>query len=194
MKKLFIIFLLIASVNTLSAQNDTIEIKGALGLTFGMSKLQVQNILTKKGGIIDKAHSKQNVIVYDKVKFGVRATDFLLLKFVNNKLYEITAEFSCIKPKTQELFDLIKSDIETKYQTGACYRDFKSPYTDGDGYEITAIQGGYASITCYWSSTKKDAIIALEINESLSVVLTYQDNKLIDEKEKTVEKINNADF
>jgi hypothetical protein len=196
--KFLLLLLIIINVEVVRSQNDSLpELKGALGLTFGCSKQQANTILTQKGGVMDKVNSKNDIIIFDKLKFGVRKPEFVSLKFVNNKLYEINIYFSTMESLTQELYNSVRSDIEKKYFEGECYRNFDGIYHDGDGYEMQAVKLGYAKINCFWTNFKNNTserVIQLGIDVGLLVVLTYQDTKILEEKIKQNDIKNNQDY
>jgi hypothetical protein len=73
-------------------------------------------------------------------------------------------------------------------------KKFKAPYTEGDGYEITAIKTGNANYETNWINGDNYIIAALEEDttaKALTVKLYYNDGKLaklVDEQQKTKNK------
>ncbi len=144
-----------------------------IGLSFGMSIAQVKSVMAKKGAIPDIKYSKRDKLIFNKVKVGPKMSEFIILLFVDDKLFDVTIFYYELEGKLQEGFDQIKETIDNKYGVGASYRKFDSPYNDGDGFEMQAIRLGKGSISSYWNF--KNATIYLGINESLNIELGYQD-------------------
>jgi hypothetical protein len=196
MKTISLLFTLIVSTITLFAQSEQPELNGALGLTFGMNKSTVKNIITEKGGIVEI--SKSGNFSITKLNMGTKKPDVVITKFVNDKLFEIVVVFMVAQEaKTQDVFDDIKSIIETKYGKGNSYRTFKGIYSDGDGYEMQAVRTGNATISTYWLNFKDENAIGLEISNTdnfMLVRLDYQDGKLLDIASKQEDAKNNVEF
>jgi hypothetical protein len=91
-----------------------------------------------------------------------------------------------LEARTRQRYDDIKGELNGKYfVTTSDYRLLKSPSLDGDGYEMSAVRQGLATISAYWMFDRIDGYqnsISREIDEDLCVVLAYQDGKLIKEK------------
>jgi hypothetical protein len=190
MKKRSILFFFIFLSSWVYSQNESLPfLQGAMGLSFGMFQDRVKEILIQKGGNFDSTISSNDAMAFSNLTLGYKKTDFVITKFVSNKLYEIDFLFSTLEAKTQELFDDIRSDVEKKYGKGECYRNFKGIYSDGDGYEMTAVKTGNAKIECYWPGFQDESTISLKIDEHLLVILCYQDGVLVKEKIKEQDKI-----
>jgi hypothetical protein len=147
-----------------------------IGLSFGMSPAQVKVVMAKKKSIPDLKLSKKDRLIFNKVKVGPKTTNFIMMLFVDGKLFDVMMFYDELEANLQERFDVLKETLDNKYGSGEYYRNFESPYHDGDGYEMQAIRLGKGSISSYW--TFKNATISLEITESLDIKLVYEDEKL----------------
>src|ERR687884_1112783 len=180
------VFILFSACNFF-AQTTEKTLDGFWGMKFGSSIAECKRIiLSKEGAVLDTKHSTENKLIVDGAEFGGRKTAFIALLFTDNKLHTAKVYFvPRLESKVFELYDEIKSEINDKYYvTKNDYRLFKYPYEDGDGYETQAIKLGKASIASFWSFPRSDGhknSISLEINETLIVILSYQDGLLIEE-------------
>jgi hypothetical protein len=59
---------------------------------------------------------------------------------------------------------------------------------------MQALKLGYATIMCFWLSFQNGSAITLWITPTLTVILGYQDGKLVKEKFKEQEKIKSSDY
>jgi hypothetical protein len=163
-----------------------VELTGAIGLTFGMNQSSVIGILMKNGGTL--LREKDDYISFIKVPIGTKTADLVICQFINNKLFEIDANFiPNVEAKTQELYDEVKKNIVDKYGESGSFRIFNGIYENGASYEMQAIRTGNESIATYWSEFKIGNSIALEIkanNNLVYVSLIYQDGLLMGEVEK----------
>ena len=76
------------------------------------------------------------------------------------------------------------------YGPGKPNKVFRYPYADGDGDELTAIEGGYADFSTHWTSDNKNFVEA-RITSEMDVILFYDDKALADQaiaKQKDKEK------
>jgi hypothetical protein len=182
-KRLILLVLIMASSLLLSAQS---ELTGAIGLTFGMNKNAVKGFIVQKGGTIENA--KGGTLLITNVTMDTKRPVMVMCKFVNYRLFEISAYFiPSLEDKTQELYDEINGIVESKYGKGQSFRDFKGIYEDGDGFEMQAVKTGNASIATYWRNFINSNVICLEIyslSDNLYVRLTYQDGNLAAKVEK----------
>lgn len=168
-------------------QNLKKSLDGFWGMTFGSSMAECKkNILAKEGATIDNKNSSETVLIIDGAIFGGRKTDFISLEFITNKLHTARVFYpKTLEAKVEELYSEIKSEINSKYYTTKVdFRNFKSPYRDGDGYDTQAIRLGKGTVAAFWKFKRSDEfenLISLEIKEDLIVSLSYQDGKLIKE-------------
>jgi hypothetical protein len=163
-----------------------VELKGAIGLIFGMDQSSVKGILMKNGGTF--LREKEDYISFIKVPIGTKTADLVICQFINSKLFQIDADFiPKIEAKTKELYNEVKKILIDKYGESESFRIFNGNYEDGASYEMQAIATGNESIATYWEEFKIGNSIALEIKANLNLVyisLIYQDGLLTDEVEK----------
>lgn len=166
--------------STTNSEAPTSErtLSAPIGLTFGMSKEKAKLIMLNKKAKLDVKRSLVDKLIYGNVKVGGKMTDFIVLLFVDNKLFDVSIYYFDLEARQQENYDKLKETIDSKYGFSETYRTFKSPYKDGDGYEMQAIKVGKGSITTYWSL--KNGIISLEILETMNICVGYQETKLAD--------------
>ena len=90
--------MIISSVSLLAQE---VELKGAMGLTFGSNKATVKKNMASKGA--ELMSDKADIIAYTDFPVGTLKAYLLFCKFVNDKLYEIVATFDpVLEAKTQE--------------------------------------------------------------------------------------------
>lgn len=189
MKKTLLIALLL--IPFLGISQTTKPIEGFLGIKFGSSKADVITAIEAKGGKLKHyANTPENTVYFSDVNLGSRATIVFFVLFVNDKAYESIFGFQPEKgPQAIEYYNSLVKDISEIYGKGKSNRLFKSPYKEGDGDEISAIEGGYANYFTNWKDDKK--VIQASINDKLNIQLTYEDESLAAEaqaKQKAKEK------
>ncbi len=169
------------------------ELDSFWGIKFGSTIQEVEEIMKTKNAIIDEEDSTDEIKIYTNCIFAGRETEYILLYFVNDSFFAAKVGFKeDLDTKTIELYKSIRSELNEKYYpTKLTVEKYKKPYYKGDGFEITAIQTGYAIIQSTWAFCKKDSEklrgITLQILPNLVVQLSYQDDELLDialEKEK----------
>lgn len=180
MKKILLGALLLLSTSLFSQTNlpDTLIVNPPIGLKFSMSVIEVKNYMLSKKIEIDLKYSNSNRVIYNHVKIGNITYDFIKLSFDDNgKLFGVRCSFVPTNNATlQNYYDDVRNMIIDKYYIGESYRNFESPYHDGDGYEMQAISLEKGSISTYW--TFKNSMISLYIDKTMSIELSYQDIKL----------------
>lgn len=176
MKKiLFIAFLLIPFIGF---SQTTKPIDGVLGIKFGCSKAAFIAAIKAKGGVIDKAHTNASQIAFKNIKFGQHTPLGLAARFFNDKFYFAILLFKAdLDPKTIEYYDSIVADLNDVYGAGTPTKTFSSGFADGDGNEVTAIEGGYAQYATDWGSDNNNSI-HISINNNLLIMLSYQDGDI----------------
>lgn len=195
MKRALLIILLLIPFFGISQTKKPIE--GFLGIKFGSSKAAVIAAIKAKGGSMYPEGDEKKIILFRNVTLGTRETRVLFVKFIDNKAYEaIFILVPKLEPKTIEFYNDVVSDINDVYGPGKAYKDFKSPYFEGDGHEISAISGGYADYETQWRSDLSDTSNSMEVSigSDLSISVRYQDGALIDEAVKRQKEKSNADY
>ena len=171
--------------NVSLAQEAKATLDSFWGIKFGSSMAEAKKIiLAKKTGTLNEKDASDTSIVLEKAEFAGKTTFAIILQFVDDKFHTAKVVFKpTLEARVFELYDSVKKDINDKYyKTEKDYKFFKSPYEDGDGYETTALKVGKATFTALWTFKQTDDFtnsVSLEINESLFVILNYQDGKLI---------------
>jgi len=175
---IFTCLIILTSLFTKAQTNKPID--GFLGIKFGSTAKQVTSVLTGKGAIAETEEAK-DVLRFNNLSLGSRKLDDFYAYFINDKVFQ--AEFffkSEPEAKTIEYFELLAQDITGVYGKGEYSRIFKSPYKDGDGYEITALKSGNAEYYITWKDNNQNTIRE-EVNiidDILYVKLSYQDKVL----------------
>ncbi|MDF2430816.1 MAG: hypothetical protein JWP44_447 [Mucilaginibacter sp.] len=178
MKKTLLIALLL--IPFLGISQTTKPIEGFLGIKFGSSRLEVLTALNAKGGIIDKKESTPDMLVYKNIKLGHRDAGAFIVKFIENKAFEADFIFDPgLDAKTIDYYNDLVADLNSNYGKGDFKPIYKDPYsaTDNDGDKIVGMKNAEVTYETYWLSDNKNTIAAT-INESLAVLLTYQDEAL----------------
>ncbi|MES2275481.1 MAG: hypothetical protein V4592_05635 [Bacteroidota bacterium] len=178
MKNLVLIALLFV---IFSAKAQTTKpIDGFLGIKFGSSAAQVTEALKARGATI-KAGQTAASIGFLNLSLGNRKVATLYVHFVNDKAFEALFMFMPeLEAQTIDYYNALVKDIEGVYGAGKPYKNFKQPYTDGDGYEITAIKTGNANYETSWDSGDNTAWVSIVTNKDIPLIvrLVYSDSKL----------------
>lgn len=192
MKNLIIITLFLLPLSAMPQGKKPID--SFLGIKFGSTILQVKTAMQSRGSTFDKTNSQTDLLLFDNVKLGSRVPTVFGVRFINGKAYSAIFIF---KPKpearTIEYYDDLQKTITEVYGKGESTKTFKSPFKDGDGDELSALESGNADYSTFWYDDKEN-MIAMTINEELEISLIYKDavlGSLADEKNKVKEK---ADF
>lgn len=171
------------------------ELTGSLGLTFGMNQQSAKSIMASKK--IDLAESTIKYLAYRNVPIGTMTANTVVVQFVNNKMHTIKVLFlPDLEAKSQELYNDLAEILTLKYGKAESYRHFKTPYEDGDGYEMQAVKLGKADIASYWECANRRSV-SLEIipfADKVGVTILYQDDVIYEELKAQQDKINVSDF
>ena len=160
-----------------------------------MSINDATNVMKQKGGIKDEKYSTENHLVFNNVMVAGRESIFITLDFYKGQLFDINVFFmSILDPKTQELFDNIKGDIEGKYGKSQCIRTFRGIYKDGDGFEMQAIKTGNADVACFWMGFSGGNTILMTITPTLAIKLNYQNASMAEEQINETKTKNSSDL
>lgn len=175
MKKIILTLILVTTYTLSHCQG---EITGAFGVPFGSSKAQVEMIMSYKGYKMD---AKQGTsATFENIAFGAFKNCAAVFKFTGNKLFQITIFLpDVMDSKLIEQYDHVVEELSNKYGKPESFKNFKSPYKDGDGYETTAIKTGKATFISFWSGGQGS--ISAEIVTDSYVKVIYQDSVLIKE-------------
>ena len=192
MKKILLIALLL--VPFLGISQTTKPIDGFLGIKFGTGKAELITRMKARGARFDPTNSNATLLSFTNVKLGSRQAAAFFVNMVDDKAYLAIFMFKPEdEPKTIEYYNALVHDIDDIYGPGRPTKVFKSPFQEGDGNEIEALEGGYADMHTDWKSDSKaiQAIIKHNKQQELSVVLTYGDHdlaKIENDRDKAKEK------
>ncbi len=178
MRKTLLITLLLIPFFGISQTTKPID--GFLGIKFGSDAETVKAAIKAKGGIFIVKSSKPDLLEFTGVKLGHRTASVFGVKLIDNKAFEADFFFDPdLQAKIIDEYNALGSDINEVYGKGESTKTFKSPYADGDGFELTAIKSGNADYQTIWRSG--DNTISESIDDDLSIELSYQDGPLIDQ-------------
>lgn len=190
MKKLLTTLLCIGMMWVANGQ----QLTGCMGVNFGSSTDQVKAIIGAKPGV-ELYTNTPETISYLNGKWGSRNCVGSIFKFYQNQLHSIVILVEApAKPQIMDLYNEIVNDLENKYGVSFIKsHNFKYPYEEGDGHEMTAIKGGYATIASYVTLADGNSM-AVSITESLSVKVEYQHAELIQKAIDVQKENNNKDY
>ena len=189
MKNLLLITLFLMPF--LGISQTTKPIEGFLGIKFGTSQADVIAAMKAKGCTPSDGGDSKKLVFQTDIKLGPRSAIQLTVFFFNDQVFDARFYFKADQePQSVEYYNSLVSDISDVYGKGAATKTFKSPYENGDGHEIIALEGGYANFATLWKADNNNAI-AVSIRplkeDELYIILDYVDltiQKENDEKEK----------
>lgn len=190
-----LLFLTVLLPLFISAQTKTVD--GFWGIKFGANKQQVIDAIKAKGGTLDVKSTTEKSLVFDNIRFAQRKAYFLIIKFNNNKFYEAIVTF---KPDESDLineFETMAKELSNSYGEVEVYRNFKSPYEEGDGYETQAIRMGKADYAAFWKTVNAqndNNYVSLRITKDMLVRLGYQDGTLVKDAIAAQDKKKSEDY
>ncbi|QKJ28483.1 hypothetical protein HQ865_01475 [Mucilaginibacter mali] len=194
MKNLILIALLCITFGA-NAQSAK-PIDGFLGIKFGSSSAQVIEAVKAKGGVVN-AGQTATTVAFSNLSLGGRKVALFYVNFVNDKAFEAVFNFRAdLEAKTIDYYNALAKDINGVYGEGKPYKDFKQPYSDGDGYEITAIKTGNATYETSWIDGENKAWISIVSYKDIPLVvrLIYSDGKLIQAFKDQQKEKNKSEF
>ncbi|MBD1394602.1 hypothetical protein [Mucilaginibacter glaciei] len=195
MKQFLLVLFLCTALQAKS--QSTKPITSFLGVKFGSTPAQVIAGLKAKGAVFIKASSKADFLIFDNIKLGGRKTTHSFVSFSNGKAAQAGFIFKAeLEAKTLDYYNDLVADIAGVYGEGTVTKEFKPPYEDGDGYEVTAISTGKADFKTLWGleDEQQPGSVMVIITDNLSIMLTYQDKSLMALKSQQDKKKSNADF
>lgn len=105
--------------------------------------------------------------------------------FLENQLCKVLIFAKPLKEfKVVEEYKSWKNKLEGKYgKPDLDHEFFSSPYEQGDGYEIQAIEKGKAEFAAFWffNPDRSGDAISVQLDSSLTIVITYEDEELLDQ-------------
>lgn len=186
MKKLFIALAILFSTATFGQTFDGVPISGDLNTT--ISKFRA------KGYTIANTF-EQGV----KLKGRVASREIELFVFVTPKTRKVfkmvvyLAEESSWYSLRQTYIDMLTS-LKNKYgEPDDTEAKFITPYYLGDGYELQAVELEKLDYHAYWFR-RDNLTVGVEISKYKQVKLTYENNLMMDLKNKEQAEIENNSF
>lgn len=154
-------------------------INGMMGIPFGIDKASVISKMKSKG--YTNKPTKEGYLTFENVKFGAFDAFSVNFYFTSDKLYQgLVLIIPELEAKTVEIYEEVVTELSKKYGPGNSFKNFKSPYEEGDGFDIQAIKLGKADFNTFWTKHAQGTINAY-VSETLLVGIKYQDKELIKE-------------
>lgn len=172
MKKFFSFILVVLAIKGLFAQTFS-------GVPIGGTIEQMKVKLMAKGYKFDE--KKDNVIWLNGKMAAKNVTVGLFGTYKTKTNWQIVVIFN-----PQNSWNLLKDEFyDTKNiltkKYGYCndsFEFFSSPYTEGEGDELLALQSEKVTYAAYWENLEKGKLdLSIEIGKNNCVVLKYQNNQ-----------------
>ena len=177
-KKVFFILILAVSLHFSYAQ----KLDSFWGLKLYMKKDSVVASLKKRIGKIP-SDKKDNELIYEDCAFGSYKATIIKLYFEHDSLFR--GYFYLVPesdPKIIDFYNDVKNSLTNKwFPPQKDVESYKYPYKKGDGDEVQAIRGGYATIGAIWVfynselSEDDNSQITLWLDKSMYLSLYYVD-------------------
>ena len=155
------------------------------GIPYGSSTTFVEATLTEKGftrndGLEAGLRSTPGYAVYNGT---ILAHSARIVAFfgVDGGVVKFSIKFFGLDHKVITVFDEFRAAYKEKY--GKPNRDcklFGQPFSEGDGYELTAIQTGKAVFACIWDYEGSGGI-SIGIDSGLTLTIAYESTMWSDE-------------
>ena len=185
MKKVFSILILLISLftgfNLAIAEEPIKTLDEFLGIPWGASPQEVDQAMLKRNATRVEAMDNGEIIIYSDTFIGKEAQ--IAFYYFENKMYQAGAFISSPEYQVIDDWKEICDLIAEKYgKPTNKYFYFKSPYSNGDGFETQALQLGKATAAWYWFfpvlKDKEDNVVSCTINTSLTIIIIYQNGEL----------------
>lgn len=149
---------------------------GFWGIEFGSSREEVKKTMSLKKEM-KLALDFGDSITYTGGSWSGENIAMLFFTFYNDMMISATIS---LKPVSKQyvlvLFDEMVEKLNTKYhRTKKITRRYNPPFAAGDGYELLAIEEGYATISARWKFD--DAEIRTYVSADLTVLVHYENKK-----------------
>lgn len=168
---------------------------GFWGIEFGSTREEVRKVMSLKKDM-KLALDFGDSISYTGGNWSGENVAMLFFKFYNDTMISATIS---LRPVSQQyvliLFDEMVEKLNAKYyRTKKVTRRYNSPFAAGDGYELLAIEEGYATISARWKF--KDSEIRTYVSRDLTVLVHYENSKAVQSWKNHLGKdgINNAEI
>lgn len=188
MKKAIIIALLLCiSTLSFSQQFDGINISG--DFTSALNKFKAKGYVVVKGegnryilsGSINSLPVEILILGTPKTRQFAKVTVWLPKK----------TNWESLKSNYQDWLEL----LTTKYgKPSSSYNFFKTPYYEGDGYELTAVSSEKCVYAAYWIDILQNMTLAISISEYQQVEIVYENDSIMELYKKEKDIINGNSF
>lgn len=189
MKKLIVkIAILLVSFNSYSQSWNGIPISGSFST--------IKTNLSAKGFTL--INSENNNAFFRGIVNGV---DYEVLVFATPITYQV-AKLVLYLPKRTNWTDIkyeyeyMKDMLTEKYGIANSYGFFDSPYYEGDGYEMSAIEAEKCHYSSYWLkiSQEPNLSVATEISKYKQVKVTYENKANMNKSKEETNNLNKKVF
>jgi len=188
MKHLFFSAIVLLFSFSINAQTfDGVPISGDLTTT--ITKLKAKGYIFQKnmangGAILKGKVATQNVDLYVYITPKTKQVCKFVVFFA-----EETSWYS-LKSQYEKYLEIL---TEKYGEPSDKFAFFKSPYEEGDGYEMSAVTLEKAVFSSYWMN-KDNTTIALSISKWKQVSIGYENDKNMELKNKEVKSMENNSF
>lgn len=187
MKKLLLVLLVSAMCVSVNAQSfDGIKIDGSLPSIVQKYRLKGYVLVKyiENGAVMNGKVAGQKVELYlattPKTKLVCRATVYLP---VDNDWYSLKSDYR----KYVSLFSEKHGEPDDSFEF------FKSPYYEGDGYEISALRTEKVVYSSYWMH-RNNLTAGVSISKYRQIEFTYENDKNMEIKEREESSIESLSF
>ena len=171
-RKVMIIAMMLISMATMSQQFDGININGSLQSVvnaFKAKDYKFENYFSEGRGA--KLVGK---VGYRSVSVYIGATPLTKQVTRVNIYTKEKTDWSSLETEYWELYEILVKKYGEPNEDGHV---FLTPYERGDGYEMTAVRANKTAFFGYWENAADNLSIMLEISESASVRMVYENKK-----------------
>lgn len=186
MKKFLSLVAIVFALNVNAQVFDGVPISGDLPTALAKFKA--------KGYVVQKTYTNSVLL---KGKVGVSPVElYIFVTPKTKKVYKFTIYFDAqttwysLKSQYERYFEI----FEKKYGApDSKYDFFSSPYEEGDGYEMSAVQLEKATFSAFWLK-RENLTISLSISKWKQVEIVYENDKNMDLAKKEREEIESNTF
>lgn len=187
----FLSFLIVASIEIVGGEEteerkveERPNLDGFFGIRWGEKIKNAKTMMLKRKGIrFEATFSSSSRVVFSGGTFSGYTPEVYVLDFDEKYgLYQGGVVFNPSRSEILNMYRRMKSSITKKY--GIPDEDeysFEPPFTEGDGYELTAISTGRGSVSCSWYFPvmgKEDNVMGMKISECLRLYILYKNGEI----------------
>lgn len=170
------------------------EVTGCLGNNFGDNLATVKANMASKPGFKFNSETAYGVS-YINGYYGKYECLGIALQLHKNQLHTIKVlVYVKNPPRVMDMYYEIVDELQIKYGIQPEYlHEYRYPYQANDGHTPTAIKLGYADIACIFKFPN-NRVITVDISETLTIKVAYQDSNLAREAIEESKKNNQKDY